>query len=103
MPPKDFRVRVVGTQVWDPAGDNVDVEVTLADGSRFGATFFTVKNVERLFQKNRATGECAGGIYLWAANMILVQQLTREVIQKAVEDLLDNDEFYSAFSKFGKP
>jgi hypothetical protein len=98
---KDFHLRVVGTQLWDPAGDNVDVEVTLGNGSRFGATFFTVNNVERLFQRNRETGECASGIYLWAANMILVQELTMEVMEKTVADLLDNEEFYSAFSRFG--
>ena len=103
MSPKEYRVRVVGPQVWDPASDNVDVEVALADGSRFGATFFTLKNIERLFQKNRDTGECGGGIYLWAANMILVQELTIEAIQKTVRDLLDTEEFYSAFSRFGEP
>jgi hypothetical protein len=96
-------VRVVGTQVWDPSTDNVDVEVTLAEGGRFGATFFTLESVHRLFQKNRVTGECAGGLYLWAADMILVDLLTTEVIQKTVEDLLATGEFFSAFSRFDDP
>jgi hypothetical protein len=52
--------------------DNVDVEVRLSDGSRWSGTFFTIRNVRALFTKNRATGECANGLYLWAADMILV-------------------------------
>ena len=103
MPHKDLQVRVVGAQVWDPSIDNVDVEVTLADGGRFGATFFTLENLQRLFQKNRTTGECAGGLYLWATNMILVEKLTMDVIQKAVEDLLESGELSSAFTRFEEP
>ena len=101
MSQKDFRVRVVGSQVWDPVGDNVDVEVTLANGARFGATFFTLKNVERLFQQNHATGECGGGTYLWTANMILVLELTMDVVENSVQELLDSEEFYSAFRRLG--
>ena len=97
MPTEGFRVRVVGAQIWDSLTDNVDVEVTLKDGRRFGATFFTVQNVKKLFDKNRATGEWAGGLYLWAANMILTENLTMDVIEKAVEDLLENEEFFTAF------
>ena len=98
MADEDFQVRVVGAQVWDPATDNLDVEVTLTDGRRFGATFFTLQNVRRLFEKNRATGECHGGLYLWAANMILVETLTMDVIRKTIADLLENGELFSAFS-----
>jgi hypothetical protein len=99
MADEDFHVRVVGAQVWDPSIDNLDVEVTLIDGRRFGATFFTLQNVRQLFEKNRATGECLGGLYLWAANMILVETLTMDVIRKTVVDLLGSGELFSAFSR----
>jgi hypothetical protein len=98
VPAETFRVRVVGAQLWDAVTDNVDVEVTLADGRRFGATFFTVQNIQKLFDKNRATGECAGGLYLWAANMILVERISVDVIERTVEELLGTDEFFSVFS-----
>ena len=98
-PGKNFTVRVVGPQVWDTVVDNVDVEVVMADGRRFGATFFTMQNIERLFEKNRATGECRAGLYLWAANMILVHQLSMEVIDETVQDLLENGELESAFAR----
>ena len=99
MPHPAFQARVVGAQAWDPASDNVDVEVTLENGQRFGATFFTLENIRRLFAKNRQTGECAGGMYLWASSMILVNELTLNVINSAVVDLLESGEFHSAFEK----
>ena len=36
---------------------------------------------------------------MWAANMILVETLTMDVIWKTVEDLLGNGELFSAFSR----
>jgi hypothetical protein len=93
-----YKVTVVGAQVWDSSHDNVDVEVCLADGKTYGATFFTLTNLEELFEKNRKTGECASGLYLWASNMILVRELSMESIERTVKDLMANDEFESAFA-----
>ena len=98
---QNFSVHVLGAQVWDPLNDNVDVEVRFGDGRRFGATFFTLANVERLFDKNRKTGECASGLYLWAANMILVRDVSIETIERTVKDLMDCDEFEQAFLRLG--
>lgn len=99
MKERSRTVKVVAARVWDPENDNVDVEVTFADGRRFGATFFTLKNIERLFEKNRKTGECGAGLYLWAVNMVLVQELTLRAIERTVDDLLSNGEFEHAFEE----
>jgi hypothetical protein len=93
-----FSVHVIGAQVWDPNQDNLDVEVWFPDGRRFGATFFTLQNVQRLFEKNRATGECGAGLYLWASNMILVRELSMAAIESTVKDLMDKGEFEQAFA-----
>jgi len=53
-----------GLEGVDPADDNVDVEVTFDDGSRYAGTFFTLNNLRSLFEKNERTGECKGGLYL---------------------------------------
>jgi len=81
----------------DLEDDNVDVLVYFADGSKCAATFFTLENIRRLFFKNRTTGECASGKYLWAANMIIVESLDEETIQAAVADLMASGEFARAF------
>ena len=97
-----FTIRVVGPQVWDPSLDNIDVEVVMADGRRYGATFFTLRNIERLFDKNRETGECQSGLYLWAANMILVRELSFDVIHRTVDDLIASGEFEQSFGWLGE-
>ena len=79
--------------------DNVDVEVRLGDGSRWSATFFTLDNIKVLFAKNRVTGECAKGLYLWAVDMILVERLDESVIRATIDDLRQSGEFGGAFGR----
>ncbi len=91
-------IRVVSPRPWDVADDNVDVEVCLSDGSVYGATFFTLGNLESRFEKNSRTNEYAGGLYLWAADMIVVRTLTQDAIERTVRDLLSQGDLESAFS-----
>lgn len=93
-----FSYRVIGSQLWDPEQDNVDVEVELEGGQRYGATFFTLENLRHLFAKNKSTGECASGRYFWATNMIIVRQLLAADIERAISDLIKNGEFDTAFA-----
>lgn len=93
---KTFSLRPVA-RAWKPDDDNVDVEVVLEDGRRFGATFFTIANITKLFEKNRRTGECAGGLYFWADHMIVVETLTSPVMERTTEDLLQTGEFEHVF------
>jgi hypothetical protein len=80
-----------------PLDENIDVEVVFDDSIRFVATFFTLENVRGLFRRNQVTGECRGGLYFWASDMILVERLTLEAVKETVEDLLLTGEFESAF------
>jgi hypothetical protein len=57
---------------WAPADDNSDVIVTLQNGQRWAATFFSYENIRSLVEKHRSTGECLGGKYFAATDMILV-------------------------------
>ena len=91
-----FEFRVLGCQTWDRQDDNIDVEIVVESSTRYSATFFTIRNVASLFEKNRTTGECASGTYLWAANMILVRDLERETIRTAIDDLVKSGEIETA-------
>ena len=91
-----FTYQVLGNQTWDRNDDNIDVEIELATGGRFSATFFTLRNIKSLFEKNRATGECASGLYLWSLNMILVENLESHTIERTIASLIDQDELASA-------
>lgn len=80
-----------------PLDENIDVEVVFEDGTKYVATFFTLENIQALFQKNRKTGECCSGLYFWASDLILVQRLTLENVQRTVADLMEQGEFETAF------
>lgn len=96
-----FQIHILGEGARDVANDNVDVEVQLHDGRRFVATFFTLRNLESLFEKNKRSGECRSGTYLWASDMILVEELSKEAIERTVEGLLEDGEFEAAFLLLG--
>lgn len=68
--------------------DNVDVRVELADGRAYSVTFFTIGNLVTLMARWGATGECANGLYVWAKNMIVVQEISQVVIRRVVQDLI---------------
>lgn len=68
--------------------DNVDVRIELADGRAYSVTFFTVANLVTLMARWGKTGEYANGLYVWAKNMIVVQEISQTVIKKVVEDLV---------------
>lgn len=81
----------------DPIDDNVDVLVDFETGDRYTATFFTPGSITALLEQYRESGECAGGLYLWADHMIIVERLTKANVERAVADLIANDEFADAF------
>ena len=83
----------------DPTDDNVDVEVLSADGGRYVATFFTIKNIRTLLESYKVSGECQQGLYFWSSDLIIVEYLSDENIRKVVDDLWRTEEFYASFSK----
>jgi hypothetical protein len=95
----EFEVVLPGSPKWDPRNDNLDVEVRFADGRRYSATFFTLSNVETLLRRYARSGECANGLYLWASDMILVETLTLDVIERVVQDLIASGELPKALSE----
>lgn len=92
-----YRLEIVGKQQVNPANDNVDVWVYTEDGSRYSATFFTLKNVETLMDRWRESGECAGGIYFWSTDAIIVREISEEAIRHIIDDLFASGEFFHVF------
>lgn len=93
-----YRIDVLkGARRLDPHRDNVDVEVHFEDGRRYTATFFTLESIRSVMKAYEKSGECAGGLYFFATDMILVRKLTEETIERTVADLIANDELEAAF------
>lgn len=84
---------------WNQEDDNSDVIVTFATGEMWVASFFPYSNIQTLTEENKGTGECLGGTYLWASDMILVEELSRSRIEAVIDDLLSEDEFREVFDR----
>lgn len=86
---------------WVPEDDNTDVIVTLDDGTKWMATFFSYVNIAGLVEKNRRTGECLGGKYFWASDMVLADEVSRSRIEEITAHVLEEAplEFESVFRK----
>ncbi len=82
--------------------DNSDVIVTFENEEKYIATFFTYKNIEWLKKKNEETGECLNGKYFFATDLILIDRLNREEILKVINDLINQEEFTTAFEKINE-
>ncbi|REK63700.1 MAG: hypothetical protein DF221_09260 [Brevibacillus sp.] len=78
---------------------SVDVIVTLPDRTRWMATFFTFQNIKTLRQKYKETGVNLSGTYLWAVNMIICEDLSRETIEKVVDDIIADERLASAMMR----
>src|SRR5918998_864021 len=84
---------------WTPRDDVTDIVVTLADGTRWTATccaYGHVATLRRLWEQN---GEALGGRYVWMANLILVEDTSRETTTEVITSLLRSSEFRSAFAR----
>lgn len=95
-----YRVEVfAGSGPTDPADDNVDVEVTFEDGRRYGATCFTLRNIARLMENYVATGECAGGLYFWCVDLVVIRDVSQPSIEKCVAHLVAEGDLDRVFAR----
>jgi len=82
----------------DPATvGNVDVEVILDDGSRWGATLLTIAEIERLMARWRLSGEAQGGAYFQCRDLVVIRDPGTEAIVELIGAMITADEIRSAF------
>lgn len=84
---------------WNYDDDNTNVIVTMTNGDRFVATFYTYSNIERLRKKFQASGESLFGKYFYATDMILIDRCSREDIEIVINNLMNNGELETVFRK----
>lgn len=88
-----------GSEIDHSLDDNVDVLIDVDDGRSFSATFFTIKNLQTLMKRYRDSGECAQGVYVWATDMIVVESISKEIIERVVADLIASGEISSCCTR----
>jgi len=82
---------------WTPEDDSTDVIVAWKDGSRWSATFVAYQHIKTLTEKNKRTGECLSGAYLWIHEMILIDKVSRFRIEEVIQYLITSGEFHQVF------
>ncbi|WP_312027091.1 hypothetical protein [Paenibacillus illinoisensis] len=85
---------------WETNDANTDVIVVFPDRSRWIASFFTYQNIHTLRQKNIQTGEYMNGSYFWSSDMVLIDYISRERIEKFVDHTIECDNFQSIFNRY---
>lgn len=78
---------------------DVDVFVTLEDGSRWTATVFTVAEVERLMKLWEGTDEALGGGYFWVSDGLIVRDPGIDNMTAVIAGLIENGEFSEVFQR----
>jgi len=84
---------------WDELDSNTDVIVQFQDSSKWIASFFTFKNIGTLVEKNKQSGECLVGKYLWSSDMILIQKCNRNQIEEVVDHIIKENMFSVLFRR----
>ena len=70
--------------------ENVDVEVTLPDGSRWSATLMTLLEIERVMTHWAESGENLGGAYFQCPDLLIVPTGGVPGMIRALEAVLAN-------------
>lgn len=83
-----------GYQVEDVLNDNMDVHIVTAKSDVFFGTLFTAVNVQELIAKQ-------GGSYFWATDMVIVKNLEKETIKKAIDEIIADGYLHQAFTRIG--
>jgi hypothetical protein len=52
--------------------ENVDAELRLPDGTRWSATFMTLRAIEQVMNRWTETGECSGGAYFQCPDLVII-------------------------------
>ncbi len=74
-----------------------DVEMHLADGTRWSATVATTADIEAVMNKNARTGEDLGGRFFACPDLLIVRDSTLDGLLAVVESILASGEVRGAF------
>ena len=54
--------------------ENVDAELVLPDGTRWSATFMTLRAISQVMNRWKETGECSGGSYFQCPDLVIISE-----------------------------
>ncbi|OCZ52656.1 hypothetical protein A7P21_12345 [Acinetobacter seifertii] len=69
------------------AEQNIDFNI-IVDNIIYAGTAVTLKNIEYLMNKFRASGDCHFGRYFWQSNMLILEEMTIDCLRAALLDII---------------
>lgn len=69
------------------AEQNIDFNI-IVDNIKYAGTAVTLKNIEYLMEKFRASGDCHFGRYFWQSNMLILEEMTIDCLRAALLDIV---------------
>jgi len=83
---------------FDPYDEAIDVRLILRDGRHYASNFVTRKFIDKIFKKNKLTGECVGGTYFAMPGMIVVDRINEGTVKATIDDMTNNGELENYFT-----
>lgn len=68
--------------------ENVDVQVTMKDGTRWSATFMSMREIQRVMDRWSVSGECAGDSYFQCPDLVIIRDPGVPAMVRVLEDAL---------------
>lgn len=83
---------------WDKENEFCNIHVDMEDGRHYGLNVWTYKFLEKAVEEDKKTGQNLNGLYQKPPDLF-VKELTRECIQKTIEDLLRIDDLEKVLNR----
>jgi hypothetical protein len=81
-----------GLEILPSHDTNIDLIIRIDDGRVYRATFFTVDNVKTLLNQWRSSGEYGDAVYLGGDDMVIVESISRELLEKVIAGMIETSE-----------
>jgi hypothetical protein len=83
----------------DEQKDDTDVIVAFTNGEKYIASFFAFHALGLLRKRNEEKGDFLNGKYFWSQSMVLIDDCSRQSIERVVDHLLQKGDFKAVFRK----
>lgn len=92
---KDFKLWLEFEEVdpgnWDVTNDACNIHVQMKDGREYGINVWTYNVLTKIVELDQKNGNNFNGLYQIPPDLF-VKELTRDCIEKTIQDLLDIDD-----------
>lgn len=81
---------MLGAEDDEETVENVDAELILPDGTRWSATFMTLRAIEEVMNRWKETGECSSGAYFCCADLVIIPEGGLAVMLDSFKKIIDS-------------